>query len=194
MPAPLLRTASGAEAGRCFAVLTLAFGSDPPFRWLWPDPQQYLGAFPRYARALGGGALKHGTGHYAEGFSGVALSLPPGVEPEEAALKGVIQETVAEERKGALFAMVEQMGAFHPPQAHWYLPLIGVDPAHQGKGIGSALLRQVLSACDAQRLPAYLEATSPRNMRFYQRHGFEALGCIQVGDAPPVVPMRRNPK
>lgn len=194
MAAPLLRTATGAEAGRCLAVLTLAFGSDPPFRWLWPDPQQYLEAFPRYARALCGSALEHGTAHYAQGFSGVVLSLPPGVEPDKAALKGVVQAMVAEERKGALFAMVEQMGAFHPREAHWYLSLIGVDPAHQGKGIGSVLLSQALSACDGQKLPAYLEATSPRNIRFYQRHGFEALGRIQVGDAPPVVPMRRNPK
>jgi GNAT superfamily N-acetyltransferase len=194
MPALLLRTATGAEAERCLAVLTLAFGSDPPCRWAWPDPQQYLEAFPRYARALGGGALDHGTAHYTEGFSGVALWLPPGVEPDEAALNGVIQETVAEERKGALFAMVEQIGAFHPREAHWYLPLIGVDPSYQGKGIGSVLLSQVLSTCDGQRLPAHLEATSPRNIRFYQRHGFEGLGRIQVGDAPPVVPMWRNPK
>jgi GNAT superfamily N-acetyltransferase len=194
MAALQLRTATGADAGRCFAVLTLAFGSDPPFRWLWPDPQQYLEAFPRYARALGGGALERGTAHYAQGFSGVALSLPPDVEPDKAALKGVIQATVAEERKGALFAMVEQFRAFHPQEAHWYLPLIGVDPAHQGQGIGSALLSQALSPCDGQRLPAYLEATSPGNIRFYQRHGFEALGSIQVADSPPVVPMRRNPK
>ena len=124
----------------------------------------------------------------------MALWLPPGVEPDEAALKGVIQETVAEERKGALFAMVEQVGAFHPREAHWYLPLIGVDPAHQGKGIGSVLLSQVLSTCDGQRLPAYLEATSPRNILLYKRHGFEAIGSIQVVDSPPVVPMRRNPK
>jgi GNAT superfamily N-acetyltransferase len=194
MPALLLRTATGADAERCLAVLTLAFGSDPPCRWAWPDPQQYLEAFPRYARALGGGALAHGTAHYAQGFSGVALWLPPGVEPDEAALKGVIQETVAEERKGALFAMVEQIGAFHPREAHWYLPLIGVDPAHQGKSIGSVLLSQVLSTCDGQRLPAYLEATSPRNILLYKRHGFEALGSIQVMDSPPVIPMRRNPK
>jgi GNAT superfamily N-acetyltransferase len=190
----LLRTATGAEAERCFAVLTLAFGSDPPCRWAWPDPQQYLEVFPRYARALGGGALQHGTGHYAEGFTGVALWLPPGVAPDKAALNRVFQATVAKERQGVLFAMAEQIRAFHPREAHWYLPLIGVDPAHQGKGIGSALLSQILNDCDAQRLPAYLEATSPRNIRFYERRGFEALGRIQVGGAPPVVPMLRNAK
>jgi GNAT superfamily N-acetyltransferase len=194
MPASLLRTATGTDAERCFAVLTLAFSSDPPCRWAWPDPQQYLEVFPRYARALGGGALEQGTAHYAEGFSGVALWLPPGVGPDKAALNRVFQETVAEERKGVLFAMIEQVRAFHPREAHWYLPLIGVDPAHQGKGIGSALLSQALSACDGQKLPAYLQATSPRNIRFYERHGFEALGRIQVGDAAPVVPMWRNPK
>jgi ribosomal protein S18 acetylase RimI-like enzyme len=194
MPAPLLRTVTGAEAERCFAALTLAFGGDPPCRWAWPDPQRYLETFPRYARALGGGALAHSTGHYAEGFSGVALWLPPGVAPDKAALNRVFQETVAKERQGVLSAMAEQIRAFHPREVHWYLPLIGVDPAHQGQGIGSALLSQGLSACDAQKLPAYLQATSPRNVRFYERHGFEALGRIQVGDAAPVVPMWRNAK
>jgi hypothetical protein len=58
----------------------------------------------------------------------------------------------------------------------------------------SGLLGQILKDCDAQRLSAYLEATSPRNLPLYKRHGFEALGRIQVADSSPVVPMRRNPK
>jgi hypothetical protein len=49
----LIRTAATADAERCLAVLALAFGSDPPCRWAWPDPQQYLEAFPRFARAFG---------------------------------------------------------------------------------------------------------------------------------------------
>ena len=190
----LIRTATAVDVERCLAVLTLAFGSDPPCRWAWPDPQQYLEAFPRFARAFGGSAIDLGTAHYAEGFSGVALWLPPGAAPDEASLVRVIQETVAEARQDAMFAMVEQMEAFHPREAHWHLPLIGVGPAHQGKGIGAALLRHVLRACDHQKVLAYLEATSPRNVRLYERHGFEALGSIQGADAPPVVPMVRQPR
>jgi GNAT superfamily N-acetyltransferase len=93
-----------------------------------------------------------------------------------------------------MFAMFEQMDAFHPQEAHWHLPLIGVHPAHQGKGIGAALLLHVLNACDDQKALVYLEATSPRNVPFYERHGFAALGSIQVADSPPVVPMLRKPK
>ena len=194
MSAALIRTATAADTERCLAVLALAFGSDPPCRWAWPDPQQYLEAFPRFARAFGGSALEHGTANYYEGFSGVALWLPPGAAPDEASLVRVIQDTVADERKDAMFAMFEQMDAFHPRETHWHLPLIGVDPAHQGKGIGAALLRHVLNVCDGQKVLAYLEATSRRNVPLYERHGFEALGSIQVADSPPVAPMVRKPR
>jgi len=185
----LIQTATAADAERCFAILALAFSSDPPCRWTWPDPQQYLEAFPRFARSFGGGAVEHGTD-----FSGVALWLPPGVAPDEASLVSVIQDTVAAARRDAMFSMFEQMEAFHPREPHWYLPLIGVDPAHQGKGIGAALLRHVLNACDNQKVLAYLEATSVRNVPLYDRHGFEALGRVQVADSPPVVPMVRKPR
>jgi ribosomal protein S18 acetylase RimI-like enzyme len=190
----LIRTATAADTEQCLAVLTLAFSSDPPCRWTWPDPQQYLDAFPRFAQAFGGAAIEHGTANYHEGFSGVAFWLPPGVAPDESALTRVFQDTVAASQRDALFSMFEQMDAFHPREAHWHLPLIGVDPAHQGKGVGAGLLRHVLNACDSQKVLAYLEATSVRNVLLYERHGFEALGRIQVTDSPPVVPMLRKPR
>ena len=106
----------------------------------------------------------------------------------------VIEDTVADERKGAMFSIFEQMDAVHPREAHWHLPLIGVDPAHQGRGIGSALLSHVLNVCDGQKMSAYLEATSYRNVALYERHGFEAVGCIQAGDSPHIIPMLRKPR
>lgn len=190
----LIRTATAADAERCLAALTLAFSSDPPSRWAWPDPQQYLEAFPRFARAFGGSAIALGTAHYYAGFSGVALWLPPGVAPDEASLVQVIQDTVAAAQQDAMFTMFEQMETYHPGEPHWHLPLIGVDPAHQSRGIGAALQRHVLEQCDRQQVLAYLEATSPRSVPLYERHGFEALGSIQVADAPPIVPMVRKPR
>ena len=189
-----IRTVTVADTEPALAALTLAFGSDPPCRWAWPDPQQYLEAFPRFARAFGGAAIEHGTANYHEGFSGVALWLSPGVTPDEASLMSVIEDTVKARRKDGMFSMFEQMDNFHPREAHWHLPLIGVDPAHQGQGIGAALLTHVLKTCDSQKMLAYLEATSAQNIRLYERHGFAALGTIQVVDSPPVVPMVRKPR
>src|SRR5215469_15931799 len=192
MSDPSIRTALAADVERCLAALTLAFSGDPPCRWAWPDPQQYLEAFPRFARAFGGGAIDLGTAQYYEGFSGVALWLPPGAAPDEESLVKVIENTVADERKSAMFSMFEQMDALHPQEAHWHPPLIGVDAAHQGKGIGSALLSHVLKMCDAQKVSAYLEATSPRNVPLYERHGFEAVGSVQVADSPQIIPCCAN--
>lgn len=190
----LIRTATAADTERCLASLTLAFGGDPATRWTWPDPQQYLEAFPRFARAFGGAAIALGTAHYYEEFSGVALWLPPGAAPDEESLMKVIEETVADEKRKAVFSVIEQMETYHPSEPHWHLPLIGVDPAMQGRGVGAALMRHALEQFDREESLAYLEATSARSVPLYERHGFEALGSIQVADSPTIVPMLRRPR
>jgi len=188
-----VRTAGPADAGECVRLLTRAFVGDPPSRWVWPDAIRFLDVFPRFVRAFGGRAFDVRTAHCTAGCSGVALWLPPGVTPDHEALMALLEESVQDRMKGAAFSMFEQMDRHHPKEAHWHLPLIGVDPLRQGKGVGSALLAHALKRCDEERLPAYLEATSPSNVRLYERHGFEPLATIQVADSPPVVPMLRRP-
>ncbi|MGA2286696.1 MAG: GNAT family N-acetyltransferase [Dehalococcoidia bacterium] len=61
------------------------------------------------------------------------------------------------------------------PERHWYLWTLGVDPPRQGQGVGSALLRPVLSLAHREGLPCYLEADKAKNVPFYQRHGFEVV-------------------
>ena len=41
---------------------------------------------------------------------------------------------------------------------------------------------------------AYLESSNPKNMSLYERHGFESMGRIQIGDSPPAHPMIREPR
>jgi hypothetical protein len=52
-----------------------------------------------------------------------------------------------EGKEAELGAIFEEMARYHPAEAHWYLPLIGVGPAHQreksfvsGTGIMSPLI------------------------------------------------------
>ena len=174
--------------------LTLAFSTDPVARWTYPNSQQYLEYFPNFIRLLGGRAFESETAFYINSFTAAALWLKPGVMPDEEALGALVQNTVSQNLQGEVFAFLEQMGRFHPPEAHWYLPLIGVDPTQQNRGFGTMLMQHALDACDRDGLPAYLESSNPRHITLYQRHGFEIVGTIQAGSSPPMFPMRREPR
>jgi GNAT superfamily N-acetyltransferase len=64
---------------------------------------------------------------------------------------------------------------------------------HQGRGHGAALLRYALERCDRDGVAAYLESSNARNVPLYERHGFVAMGSIQAGSSPTVIPMLRRP-
>jgi ribosomal protein S18 acetylase RimI-like enzyme len=176
------------------ATIVLAFAADPMTRWTWPDPRQYLAAMPRMARAFGGRAFARGGALATDGYTGVALWLPPGVEADGTALSDVMEDTVSPAQGEAGAKIFEQMAKYHPREPHWYLPLIGVDPTHQGKGHGDALITHALVHCDRDRVPAYLESSNPRNIPLYRRHGFETLGEIRAGSSPAIIPMLRRPR
>jgi GNAT superfamily N-acetyltransferase len=189
-----IETVPPAKTDRAVASLVLGFAADPVMRYWMPEPHAYLQHFPGIVAAFGGRAFEHGTAFAAGGYAGAALWLPPGVEPDGEALIASFTRAAPESKHPTLLAVAERMDEFHIDGPHWYLPLIGVDPANQGNGLGSALLEHALRRCDQDRLPAYLESTNPMNLSLYERHGFEALGTIRVADVPPIFPMLRPPR
>jgi GNAT superfamily N-acetyltransferase len=162
-----VRIAMQADEAVAIGVLALAFGADPVTRWTWPDPAQYLAQFPAFVKAFGGKAFTHGGAYLADGHAGAALWLPPGIGPDEDSLTALLRRTAPAGIEADIFALLEQMGRYHPSEPHWYLPLIGVDPTRQSRGYGSALMRHALAACDRDERPAYLESTNPRNIALY---------------------------
>ena len=188
-----VQTAGIDDQSRLVAAIVLAFSVDPAARWTYPAPENYLKHFPDLIRIFGSRAFGCGTAHFIGDVQAAAMWLPPGAQPDEEALIAHFQRTVPEQDQDTLFAVFEQMGQYHPDEPHWYLPLIGVDPAQQGKGYGSALLKHALRLCDEDGTPAYLESSNPENVPLYRRHGFEVLGAIQVGSSPPITPMLRRP-
>jgi GNAT superfamily N-acetyltransferase len=147
---------------------------------------------PLAAREFAGGSFEHGTAYVSADFCGAALWLPPGVHPNGEALETIFRDTAKSEHLDDLLATFEKMEQWHPEEAHWYLPLIGVEPNAQGKGLGAELMRHAVARCDRERALAYLESSNPRNIPFYRRFGFEVMGEIQMGAGPLVTPMLRR--
>ena len=194
MTLPPVRIATHADESTVVEAIVSAFASDPMARWCWPDDMDYQSNMPEFTRAFGGRAFECDGAHCTDNLAGAALWLAPDVHPDEEAMVAIVESSVAPSTRSELYAVLEQMGAHHPTEPHWYLPLIGVTSVSQGKGFGGALLGFALERFDAQSQVAYLESTNPRNISLYKRHGFEELGEIQVGSSPVVVPMSRQPR
>jgi ribosomal protein S18 acetylase RimI-like enzyme len=179
------------EQSRALDTLVLAFSADPVIRWLYPEARQYLTHFPGFLAAFGGKAFAEQTVWRLEAFSAVALWLPPRVDLDGNAIVAVLTETVAPEKHEDALAVLAQMDDAHPRFPHWYLAWFGVDGAVQGQGLGGELMKHCLRIVDEDHLPTYLDSPNPRNISFYERHGFEVTGEAQAGACPPIVSMLR---
>jgi GNAT superfamily N-acetyltransferase len=143
-------------------------------------------------------AMSLGHVYTTEDRLGVALWTPPGRlgagQLRQAWRMPAFVRAVGLRRVARVVPAIAALGARHPRRPHWYLSELAVDPPAQGRGIGSALLADRLTACDRSRLPAYLESSSPRNTPLYERHGFHVLEELRMGgDGPPVRLMWREP-
>jgi ribosomal protein S18 acetylase RimI-like enzyme len=189
-----IKKSGTAEQDAAVSAIVRAFSADPVALWMYPDLQQYWQHFPSFVKAFAGAAFEPGSADLVDGYLATALWLPPGIHPDEEAMGKLIRSTVPAGDQANVFAVFEEMDRYHPIEPHWYLPMIGVDPAHQGQGYGSGLLQHGLARCDREDKLAYLESTSLESLRLYERHGFELLGTIQVGSSPQVFPMLRKPR
>jgi GNAT superfamily N-acetyltransferase len=93
------------------------------------------------------------------------------------------------------FQLAEIFAQWHPHDPHYYCQFLSTVPEFQSRGIGSAFLRDMLQRADEQGMPAYHEATSPRNRALYERHGYENLGAFDLPDGGPTLwRMWREPR
>jgi ribosomal-protein-alanine N-acetyltransferase len=65
-----------------------------------------------------------------------------------------------------------------PPRAEAEVHTMAVDPAAQGRGVGTSLLRGLLARADEDAATVYLEVRTDNHpaIRLYERHGFTRVG------------------
>jgi ribosomal protein S18 acetylase RimI-like enzyme len=200
-PTTSVRKITPADFEAVAALLGRAFDDDPVMNFL-AKQDQHRSARIRHIKDMG---LRMFTFPYGEtytgtNYEGAALWNPPGqiphgllfnlrTLPEMAKVTGIAGLPKA---LGALTLMEK----YHPTnRPHYYLMAVGVDPSHQGKGVGTTLINHVLERVDRERTGAYLESSKAKNLPLYERLGFRVIEEVALpGGGPPFWPMWRDPQ
>ncbi len=179
-------------------VLTAAFDDDPVINWIVRSGDGRVGNLRRYFAAQF--LFRHlpvGGAYVMSDGSGAALWDLPSTTPGRRAglrLAWAKMRYIGWPRVHRVNRALADAESLHEDRPHYYLSNIGVDPATQGGGVGSALMRPVLELCDRVGMPAALESTKRRNIPFYERHGFSVRDEFRLPDGPSFTLMWREPR
>ncbi|MET8124451.1 GNAT family N-acetyltransferase [Streptomyces sp. NPDC005065] len=192
-----IRQAEAEDREQVVRLLDEAFHHDPVSGWVFPDEAHRRAVHGKFLGVFVDVTLAEGRIDLLEDGTAVALWLPvpAGAPPEEDTTPALMRATADPDNERA--ELVGRLtGAIHPhDRAHEYLLMIGVSPDRQGEGIGATLIADVLERCDRDGVPAYLEASSARSRRLYERLGFTFMGTtVELPDGPSMWPMWREPQ
>lgn len=180
---PTVRLATRDEIPELAAVLARAFAADPFFSWMAGDAsergQRMRDGWTAILRHASAGLAATWTTEHREG---AAVWIPPGRRASSMLDQLRLVPGMARftgwgrlRQVSAALETLDRRRHAHASVPHWYLAALGVEPARQGEGIGSALLAPVLATADADGVPCYLETAVGRNVLLYERHGFEVV-------------------
>jgi len=187
-------------AGR---LLIKAFFDDPFFTYIFPDPNAHIEALDFYFQAsIRAGRLFEAVYTTSGVPYGVAVWGTPSqaLTPEQTAQAGLnrfpaLFGEAAYQRYQRMCDYLMALRNRDMPSLHWYLSILGVDPEHQGKGIGHVLMQPVLTQADATGVPCYLETFKDDNLAFYRRCGFAILFTgVEPDSRLPFWTLRRTPQ
>lgn len=170
-------------------LLATAFFEYPMFTFYFPDPQRRARDLPWYLRNVLNCAFRYGDVYTTLEIAGVIFTLPPGhteislweyvqngflLTPLLLGLRNYVRSMDCERFVGRTQAQLMQ------GRPHFYLWGLAVDPARKSNGIGTALLQPVLEKAGTQKMPIYLETHDERNVRYYQRYGFNLIHTANI--------------
>jgi GNAT superfamily N-acetyltransferase len=186
-----VRRAAPADLDQVIGTITDAFHDDPVWSWAFPDDERRGDQFRRWWPLFVQGAIPYGFTWMGEGAQTISVWIPPG-EPEltdeaEARVAPLLDELLGDRSRVVLEGLLRFEAAHPHDEPHYYLSFVATQTPHRGHGIGEQLLARNLELIDAERLPAYLESSNPKNLARYERLGFRAHGEFSLPRGGPTV-------
>ncbi len=164
-------------------AMARAFFDDPLQVWALPDNSTRLSILDQVFELLSRySSVPRDESYTDASLASAAFWVPPGpFELDRAAAEAMAPMLDLLGDANERFRAAEDvMRAHRPEQLHFYLQGLGTDPPRQGEGLASAAMQPVLTRCDADGIPAYLESTKERNVGFYEGHGFAVTDCVDI--------------
>jgi len=192
-----IRPARADDLPHLRTVCALAYRDNPLMRWVLPDAATrpdacaaWLG--PSLERYLAAGRVDVLT--VDDDVVAVAAWRLPGVDATGTAVAatlprpaGVLRALVGEARAAHVLDALGGAAALAPASSGPYLNYLAVRPGHQGRGHGGDLLRHGADALAHATGTPWLATTDPRNVPFYERHGFTRAGALDLAPDGPVL-------
>lgn len=195
-----IRAITQPDFERTIDVMARAFDDDPVMNFIAKQDGHRSQRIRRFIQlGLTNLTFPYGETYVAEGFEGAMFWNPPGGRPH--GLLNDLKLMPAMVRIAGLSGLRQAIGALdmmekkHPEEPHYYLLAIGVDPPFQGQGVGTQMAAPILTRCDHEGVPAYLESSKERNVPLYERWGFKVVETVELPKGGPRVwRMWRDPR
>lgn len=180
-------------------ILTESFLDDPSFSFIFGDNSHQVSALNAFFEIFVTDAMQRGEITIAPDEQGACIWYPASVEIfneqfEDTLGKiiNTISEIAGEESSKRFEKLIEKVGENEPTQKHCEIFFIGLKPDARRKGIGKSLLKPILDYADINQVGCYLVSSNPRNISFYERHGFQKYCPIEISNSYSMTGMWRN--
>jgi GNAT superfamily N-acetyltransferase len=173
-----------ADVKAAAATLANAFVNYPVSVFFTPDEAKRKKRQPGISRRILRNSIKSGEVYITSPkMEGVAIWMLNNNQTAEKKRKQSLRDRIGalsidketKKRQQAFFEYSDSIRKRVLPAKYWYLQMLGVNPAYQGKGFSSRLVKPMLARAEKEGLPVFLETQLKKNVTLYEHFGFKVV-------------------